>query len=158
MSILWPITNVIASVRVSSYATTRSSTVTKNAVSNGPRDYRAVKFMQIPHQNTRYRLILTSEGLHVGHSHPEYRQFVRLPRESAAGGHHVRQLRDVGRHLVPPPTLNFAVILPTVSCKKSHRSLYFFNKRYNLFSSRYHFGAPQPLDVQFFRTSMSCSL
>lgn len=74
------------------------------------------------------RVVLTSEGFHVSNGHSEYRELVRLPREGAAGGHHVRQLRDVGRHLVPPPALNFAMILPTVSCKKSHRSLHFFSQ------------------------------
>lgn len=56
-------------------------------------------------------------------SHPQDGQLVRFPGEGAAGRHHVRQFRDVGRHLVPSPPLNFAMILPTVIRKKNHRSL-----------------------------------
>jgi hypothetical protein len=78
--------------------------------------------IQIPRQNTHTGpSILTSKGFHVSDGHPEYRELVRLPRKGAAGGHHVGQLRDVGRHLVPPPAFNFAMILPTVSRKKIHR-------------------------------------
>jgi hypothetical protein len=47
----------------------------------------------------------------VSDGHPEDGELVRLPGEGVAGGHHVRQLRDVGGHLVPSPPLDFAVIL-----------------------------------------------
>lgn len=53
-----------------------------------------------------------TQGFHVGHGHAQDGQFVRLAGQGAAGGHHVRQLRDVGRHLVPPPALDLAVVLP----------------------------------------------
>ena len=49
------------------------------------------------------------------HGHPEDGELVRLPGESVAGGDHVGELRDVGGHLVPPPPLYFAVILPCKS-------------------------------------------
>lgn len=58
--------------------------------------------------------VLTPERLHVRHGHAQDRQLVRFPRQSAARGHHVGQLRDVGRHLVAPPPLNLAMVLPTV--------------------------------------------
>jgi hypothetical protein len=51
------------------------------------------------------------EGLDVRDGHSEDGELVRLPGEGVAGGHHVRQLRDVGGHLVPSPPLDFAVIL-----------------------------------------------
>lgn len=53
-----------------------------------------------------------AEGLHVGHGHPQDGQLVRLAGQRVAGGHHVRQLCDVGRHLVAPPPLDLAVVLP----------------------------------------------
>lgn len=46
------------------------------------------------------------------HGHAQDRELVGLAREGRAGGHHVAQLRDVGRHLVAPPPLDLAVVLP----------------------------------------------
>lgn len=64
---------------------------------------------------------LTSESPHMGHRHPEYRQFVRFPREGRTRGYHVREFGDVGGHLVPPPPFDFAMILPAVSRKTKPR-------------------------------------
>ena len=59
--------------------------------------------------------VAASEGLHVGDSHAQNGQLVWLAGQGAAGGHHVRQLRDVRRHLVPPPPLDLTVVLPRVT-------------------------------------------
>lgn len=56
------------------------------------------------------------------HGHPEDGELVRLAGQCAARGHHVRQLRDVGRHLVAAPALDFAVVLPAVGSKDKQRS------------------------------------
>lgn len=55
-----------------------------------------------------------SQGLDVGHRHPQDGQLVRLAGQRVTGWHHVGQLGDVGGHLVPPPPLNLAVVLPGV--------------------------------------------
>lgn len=47
----------------------------------------------------------------MGHGHAEDSQFVWLAGQSAAGGHHVRQLRDVLGHLVTATPLYLAVVL-----------------------------------------------
>lgn len=44
--------------------------------------------------------------------HAQYGELVGLAGQRAAGRHHVRQLRDVGGHLVPSPSLYLAVVLP----------------------------------------------
>ena len=54
----------------------------------------------------------TSEGLHVGDRHAQDGELVGLAGEGRAGRHHVRELGDVGRHLVAPPALDLAVVLP----------------------------------------------
>lgn len=64
---------------------------------------------------------LTSEVPHMGDCHPEYGQFVRFPGQGWTRRHHVGQFGDVGGHLVPPPPLNFAMILPAVSRKTKPR-------------------------------------
>lgn len=46
--------------------------------------------------------------------HAQDGEFVGLAGQRAAGRHHVRQLRDVGGHLVPSPPLYLAVVLPAV--------------------------------------------
>lgn len=51
-------------------------------------------------------------GFHVGNSHAKDGQLVGLASQGAARGHHVRQLRDVLGHLIPPAPLNLTVILP----------------------------------------------
>ncbi len=56
----------------------------------------------------------SSERLHVRHGHAQDGELVWFACQSAAGGHHVRQLRDVSGHLIPPPALDLAVILPAV--------------------------------------------
>lgn len=56
------------------------------------------------------------------HRHPEDGELVWLAGQRAAGGHHVRQLRDVRRHLVSAPAFDFAVILPAVRDKDKPRS------------------------------------
>lgn len=77
---------------------------------------------QFDRLRARFRPKLTPERLHVGDGHPEYGQLVRFPGQGTARRHHVRQLGDVGRHLVPSPPLDLAMVLPTVVRKKSHRS------------------------------------
>ena len=52
--------------------------------------------------------------LDVSHGHPEDGELVWLAGEGVAGWHHVRELGDVGGHLVPPPPLDLAVVLPGV--------------------------------------------
>lgn len=54
---------------------------------------------------------LTSERLHVRHGHAQDGELVGLAGQRAARGHHVRQLRNVGGHLVSPSSLNLAVVL-----------------------------------------------
>lgn len=76
----------------------------------------------------REKMGVTSKSLHVRYSHPQNGKLVRFPGEGTAGGHHIWQLGNVGCHLVPSPPLDFAMILPTVSCKKSHRSLHLLSK------------------------------
>lgn len=44
--------------------------------------------------------------------HAQDGELVGLAGQCAAGRHHVRQLRDVGGHLVPSPPLYLAVVLP----------------------------------------------
>lgn len=61
----------------------------------------------------------TSKSFHVGNSHAQNGQLVRFAGKSRTRGHHVRQLGDVGRHLVPSPALYFAVVLPTT--ERKHR-------------------------------------
>lgn len=56
---------------------------------------------------------LTPEGLHVGHRHPQYGELIGLAGQRTARRHHVRQLRDVRRHLVASPPFDLAVVLPT---------------------------------------------
>lgn len=46
------------------------------------------------------------------HGHAQDGELVGFARQGRAGGHHVAQLRDVRRHLVPPPPLDLAVVLP----------------------------------------------
>jgi len=69
----------------------------------------------------RNRRSLTSQSFHVRHCHPEDREFVRLAGQRRAGRHHVGELGDVGGHLVPPPPLDLAMILPAVSRKTKPR-------------------------------------
>jgi hypothetical protein len=57
----------------------------------------------------------------VGDGHPQDGELVGLAGQRAARGHHVRELGDVGRHLVAAPALNFAVVLPTVRQTTRHR-------------------------------------
>jgi len=57
----------------------------------------------------------------VGDGHPQDGELVGLAGQRAARGHHVRELGDVGRHLVAAPALNFAVVLPTVRQTPRHR-------------------------------------
>ncbi len=52
-----------------------------------------------------------SHGLHVWDGHAQDGEFVWLPGERAAGGHHVRQLCDVQGHLITPAALNLTVVL-----------------------------------------------
>lgn len=47
----------------------------------------------------------------MGHGHSEDGEFVWFAGQRAAGGHHVGQFRDVGRHLVSPAPLDLAVVL-----------------------------------------------
>ena len=54
------------------------------------------------------------QRLDVGHRHPQDGQLVRLAGQGVAGGDHVRELGDVGRHLVATPTLDLAVVLTSV--------------------------------------------
>lgn len=49
------------------------------------------------------------------HGHPQYGELVGLARQRRARGHHVRQLRDVGRHLVAAAALDLAVVLPATT-------------------------------------------
>lgn len=67
----------------------------------------------------------------MGHGHPEDGELVGLASQRAAGGHHVGQLRDIGRHLVAAPALDFAVVLPAVGSKDKQRSSREFHKRRN---------------------------
>lgn len=55
-----------------------------------------------------------SERLHVRHSHAQDGELVWFACQCAAGGHHVWQLCDVSGHLISPPPLDLAVILPGV--------------------------------------------
>lgn len=48
----------------------------------------------------------------MGHRHAQDGELVGLAGQRGAGGHHVTQLRDVRRHLVPTPTLDLAVVFP----------------------------------------------
>ena len=57
--------------------------------------------------------LITSQSLHVRDGHPQDGEFVWFSGKGAAGGHHVAELVHVGRHLVPPATLYFAVTLPS---------------------------------------------
>ena len=81
------------------------------------------------------------QRLDVGHRHPQDGQLVRLPGQSVARWHHVRQLGDVGGHLVPPPALDLAVVLTGVLvlalCQREAdffwvRLSYSFNANFNL--------------------------
>ena len=54
------------------------------------------------------------QGFDMSHGHPQDGQLVRLAGQRVTGWHHVGQLGDVGGHLVPPPPLNLAVVLPGV--------------------------------------------
>lgn len=62
--------------------------------------------------------------------HAQDGELVRLAGQRAAGRHHVRQLRDVGGHLVPSPPLYLAVVLPAADKQtsvKSKRNQYYSN-------------------------------
>lgn len=61
---------------------------------------------------------LTPERLHVRDRHAQDGELVGLAGQGAARGHHVRQLRDVGGHLVPSPSLYLAVVLPAVGANR----------------------------------------
>lgn len=86
---------------------------TTRATSSISYSFRFYKFSMMT-----YDWWLTSELFHVSHSHSQNGEFVRFPSKGATSWNHVRQLGDVGRHLVSSPPLNFAMILPTVICKK----------------------------------------
>lgn len=53
-----------------------------------------------------------TQGLHVRDSHAQDGELVWFAGQGTAGGHHIRQLCDVGSHLIPSPTFNLAVIFP----------------------------------------------
>lgn len=55
--------------------------------------------------------MLTSERLHVLHSHAQDRQLVQLAGHGVTGGHQRRQLVDETVHLVPATLLDLAVSL-----------------------------------------------
>ena len=56
-----------------------------------------------------------ADGLHVLHGEAQDGQLVRLAGHLLAGGDDVAELLDVGVHLVPPPLLDLAVVLPEVA-------------------------------------------
>lgn len=57
----------------------------------------------------------------MSNSHPENGEFVGLPGKGGTGRDHIRELGDVGGHLVPPASLDLAMVLPTVEHKTKPR-------------------------------------